>query len=151
LYLPGGNNEGLEVKLNTPTPTPSSSSSSSSSMPEAPRCTDEKPSSFPYLFQADVANTKAVLHINPAGGSYNKYFIAFGTRWEGDEEYGVEFNQEHSTGALTYTINDLSPNTLYYFKTRAGNGCQPGDWSNNFKLKTTGSKGATKIYTTFSK
>ncbi|MEO6509109.1 MAG: DUF5050 domain-containing protein [Patescibacteria group bacterium] len=116
---------------------------------EAPRCNDEKPASAPYLYQADVTNTKAVLQINPAGGSYNKYFIAYGTRWDGDEEYGVEFSQEHSTGALNYTINGLSPNTVYYFKTRAGNGCMPGEWSNNFKIKTTGDKETSKTFTTF--
>ena len=126
-----------------------SSSNETMKMPEAPQCGDEKPSSAPYLFQAEATNKTVTLHINPAGMPYNKYYVAYGLNYEGSEMYGVEFNQDYSTGAITYKINELSANTVYYFKIRAGNGCMPGQWSNNFKIKTTGSKGIIKTYLSF--
>ncbi len=39
-------------------------------------------------------------------------------------------------GVIDFTINDLSPNTVYYFKVWAGNGCAPGDWSSWKMVKT---------------
>jgi hypothetical protein len=58
------------------------------------------------------------------------YYIAYGLS-PGSEQYGVTFPASPSTGAVTYTINDLNPNLTYYFKVRAGNICAPGGWSNN--------------------
>jgi hypothetical protein len=127
----------------------SSSGPSERSMPGAPVCGDEKPASAPYIFQVDVTRNSATLHINPAGGAYDKYYIAYGTPWGGDEQYGVEFPQSFVDGALTYTINFLAPNTIYNFKVRAGKGCMPGDWSNVFRLKTTSGSNSTRIFTTF--
>ena len=66
---------------------------------------------------------------------YNKYSIAYGYS-EGDERFGVEFNQGFSPGVIAYTIYCLSPNTTYYFKVRPGNGCMPGEWGNTMKATT---------------
>lgn len=56
--------------------------------------------------------------------------IAYGLS-PGDERYGVSFSAGLSSGVVNYTINDLNPNTTYYFKVRGGSGCAPGGWSNN--------------------
>jgi hypothetical protein len=105
-------------------------------MPSAPSCNNGKPDGAPSIFQIDAHKTSATLHIVPAGGSYNKMYIAYRTKKD-KQAYGVEFSQERSTGAITYTVNSLAPNTLYYFQTRVGNGCMPRSWSNEFKMKTT--------------
>ena len=39
---------------------------------------------------------------------------------------------------MTYLVTSLSPNTTYYFKIRAGNGCAPGNWSNEISTTTQG-------------
>lgn len=115
------------VDVSSPTPTPTSSpvqttSSESHSMPSAPSCNNGKPDGAPSIFQIDAHKTSATLHIVPAGGSYNKMYIAYRTKKD-KQAYGVEFSQERSTGAITYTVNSLAPNTLYYFQTRVGNAC----------------------------
>ncbi|CAN5277940.1 hypothetical protein BH10PAT2_BH10PAT2_2980 [soil metagenome] len=53
----------------------------------------------------------------------------------GAPEYGVEF-QNSSHGVVSLDISALNPYTVYYFKVRGGNGCQPGDWSNEMAAKT---------------
>jgi hypothetical protein len=118
----------------TPTPTPtstsSSSSSSSSSSTSTSVCTEFIPTSNPDLFQIDRAGSTAVLHFTPVNSNMTYYYIAYGLS-PGSEQYGVTFPASPSTGAVTYTINDLNPNLTYYFKVRAGNICAPGGWSNN--------------------
>lgn len=108
----------------------SSSSSSSSSSTSTPVCQDFVPTESPNLFQIDRAGSTAVLHFTPVGGSISYYYVAYGLS-PGSEQYGVSFPASSSTGAMSFTINDLNPNTTYYFKIRAGYGCSPGGWSNN--------------------
>jgi len=43
----------------------------------------------------------------------------------------VSFQAGLSSGVVNFTINDLNPDTTYYFKVRGGSGCAPGGWSNN--------------------
>lgn len=136
----------------TSTPTPTSlqnsantSSAQSNNSTATPSCANEAPSSTPDLFQIDALNTKAILFFAPASGSVNKYMISYGIK-SGDESYGIEFNQETTNGALSYTINNLSSNTTYYFRVRAGNGCMPGKWSNEMNIKTTTTSQSSMTY-----
>jgi hypothetical protein len=129
--------------VSTPTPTPTSTNNNSS-LPSAPVCTDRLPG-IPQLFQIDTTKTTAKLYFVPAHDPVNKYFIAYGLTKD-NLEYGVEYNQGYSSGVLCYTINFLSPNTNYYFKVRAGNGCMPGGWSNLMRGKTTTSKSTKKSF-----
>lgn len=127
----------------TPTPTPTSiptpssvsSSSTGGGSVSAPSCQDEKPTHAPQLFQIHTYKDKAVLYFTPVNSNTNKYFISYGY-WPGDERFGVEFDQGYYDGVLSYVINYLNPNTTYYFKVRAGNGCMPGDWGNEMWAKT---------------
>jgi len=108
----------------------SSSSSSSGSSTSTPVCQDFVPTESPNLFQIDRAGSTAVLHFTPVSGKVSYYYVAYGLS-PGDERYGVSFPASSSTGAMSFTINDLNPNTTYYFKIRGGYGCAPGGWSNN--------------------
>lgn len=67
------------------------------------------------------------------------------------QRFGVEFNQGYSGGALSYTINALTPSTTYYFRVRGGNGCMPGDWGNELKVTTArkGTIGGISYYRSF--
>ena len=107
-----------------------SSSSSSSSSSSTPVCTDTAPSNSPNLFQIDRAGSKATLYFTPVNDHLSYYYVAYGLS-PGDERFGVSFQSGLSSGVVNYTINDLNPNTTYYFKVRGGSGCAPGGWSNN--------------------
>jgi flagellar basal body rod protein FlgG len=50
----------------------------------------------------------------------------------------VKFDKGYYDGVIDYTVNDLTPNTKYYFKVRAGNGCATGVWSGWLEAKTEG-------------
>lgn len=108
----------------------SNSGSSSNSSASTPVCADTAPSNSPDLFQIDRAGSTATLYFTPVNDRLSYYYIAYGLS-PGDEQFGVSFTSSLSSGVVTYTINDLNPNTTYYFKVRGGNGCAPGGWSNN--------------------
>ncbi len=111
--------------------------SSGTSAPITPGCGKELPNKAPNLFQIDTAETSAKLFFSPVNNAVDHYYIAYGLS-EGDERYGAKFDQGYYDGVLNYTIKELSPNTQYYFKVRAGNGCAPGSWSSTLSAKTEG-------------
>ena len=112
-------------------------SSSSSSSPTIPGCNNQAPDHSPDLFQIDTTKNKAKLFFTPVNNAVDYYYIAYGFT-EGDERFGVRFDKGYYDGVIDYTINELSPNTKYYYKVRAGNGCATGAWSNWMKAKTDG-------------
>lgn len=108
----------------------SSSSSTTGSTTNAPVCADSAPTNNPDLFQIDRAGSKAILYFTPVNDHLSYYYVAYGLS-PGDERYGGSFPAGLSKGVMSITINDLNPNTTYYFKVRGGNGCAPGGWSNS--------------------
>lgn len=99
----------------------------------------------PDLFEIAVTKDQATLYFTPVAGPVSYYYIAYGLS-EGDERYGVWFPFGHYTGVISFTIEKLSPNTVYYFKVRGGNGCAPGSWSDWLKAKTTNSSMKNNFY-----
>ncbi len=81
----------------------------------------------------------------PSDDPVTSYYISYGYQ-PNNFTFGVEFAQSHSPGAVTYTLNALSPNTTYYVTVRGGNGCMPGGWSNVFAAKTQPSKSKKTAY-----
>lgn len=108
----------------------SSSSSSSGSSTSTPVCSDSAPTNNPDLFQIDRSGSSVTLYFTPVNDHLSYYYIAYGLS-PGDERFGVSFPAGLSTGVVNFTINDLNPNTTYYFKVRGGSGCAPGGWSNS--------------------
>ncbi len=115
----------------------SSSGSSSTSSPTTPTCDKQAPDHSPDLFQIDTTKNTAKLFFTPVNNAVDYYYIAYGFT-EGDERFGVKFDKGYYDGVIDYTINELAPNTNYYFKVRAGNGCATGSWSNWMLAKTDG-------------
>lgn len=107
----------------------SSSSNDGGSSSGPTECTNAKPGSSPYIFQVDRRGSQAVIYINPGSDPFDAYQISFGHDISA-EDFNVQFDANRTGGALSYTINELSPSVSYHFKARAMNGCQPGDWSN---------------------
>lgn len=106
-----------------------------SSSSEAPRCSQIPPSSAPDLFQIDASSTSAALFFAPAGNPYSNYVVSYGYS-SGDERFGTQFDLSNWPGVRGYLIQDLEPNTTYYFKIRAGNGCAAGEWSDYMSIRT---------------
>lgn len=114
----------------------SSSSDSSTSSPSAPSCDKTAPGGAPLLWGATSKGTDSIL-------------LQFGAASDPVEHYALEFGVESGNyiwGATTignqdtrdYLVDHLSPNTTYYFRIRAGNGCTAGDWSNEISARTRG-------------
>ncbi len=122
-------NENQNVTVNNP----SASSGASSNTNSPSSCGDQAPANAPYLFEIRRTGDKAKLYFAPARDPVSYYFIAYGTK-DNPHKHGVSFDQGHSSGVLTFTINKLN-SADYYFKIRAGNGCMPGPWSNTMLAK----------------
>lgn len=86
-------------------------------------------SNAPTLYQVDRVEgaVTSTLYFTPVAEA-KKYTIVYGLS-EGDERYSGSINYEASTGAITYTVNDLDPNLDYYYKVRAENDCSQGPYS----------------------
>ncbi|MEK7177441.1 MAG: fibronectin type III domain-containing protein, partial [Patescibacteria group bacterium] len=115
----------------------STSSSSGTSAPTTPGCSNQSPDHSPDLFQIDTSKSNAKLFFTPVNNAVDYYYIAYGFT-EGDERFGVKFDKGYYDGVIDYTVNELAPNTSYYFRVRAGNGCATGAWSNWMLAKTDG-------------
>lgn len=120
----------------TPPPAPGKKSGkkSSSHSPSVPGCGAQKPDFAPDLFQIDAQTESVTLYFSPVSGNRDRYYISYSTD-EAAEEHGYEFKSDAS-GVISVDIRDLQPHTTYFFKVRAGNGCQPGDWSNILSVQT---------------
>lgn len=122
----------------------SGNSSNNSSNNSNSTCGNQAPTSTPDLFQINTIGTKATLYFAPAGMPYDSYVIRFGPT-ANNLLYSASFSRGFAGGVIYYTINELSPNTVYYFQVRANNGCMPGNWGNIVMTKTTGNNKVTKI------
>src|SRR3989344_1280407 len=102
---------------------------------QAAKCLAEKPDHAPDLFQIDVTKNSATLHFTPVNNAITNYTIAYGYDRR-EDGYVVSFPSGRYDGVINYTVNDLSPNTKYYFRVRADNGCRNGYWSDTMSLET---------------
>ncbi|GEM_PF-2962592 len=102
----------------------------------APKCNDAKPSDTPRIQRIDAKPKQIKLYTSSVAENNSYYYIAYGYQ-PGDERFGVEFPFGAMSGhSVKYVVNHLSPNTIYYFKARGGNGCKPGNWSAWVKART---------------
>ncbi|MCB9813257.1 MAG: carboxypeptidase regulatory-like domain-containing protein [Pseudomonadales bacterium] len=101
----------------------------------SPSCGDQKPGDKnPWLYAATAqSGTAILLYFTPADDPVSYYAVEFGTE-SGKYIWGL--TDIGSGGSRTYLVNSLQPNTTYFFKVRAGNGCAPGEWSNELSAKT---------------
>lgn len=116
----------------------SSSGNNSSSNPgnsSSSSCSAQAPAA-PDLFQIDATNTSATLYITKPWGNVSKYQISYGYD-ESASNFATTIDS-NNTWINPITINQLSPNSIYYFKASAINDCVGGPQSPAIAIKTTG-------------
>jgi len=101
-----------------------------------PECKDIVPSGkATWLYQANANSNSATLRFINWQSPTSYFALEYGIK-SGEYQFGV--NSFGDANTTSYIINDLSPNTTYYFRVRTGNGCATGDWSNEISVKTLG-------------
>ena len=108
---------------------------STSNPPANNQCTDTPPASAPILNSITAGLNSVTLSWTEGLGPISYYLIAYGDQ-SGLYQYGNP--NIGGQGTISYTINDLFPNQIYYFVVRAGNGCAPGPFSNELSTATSG-------------
>jgi hypothetical protein len=98
----------------------------------------------PDLFEIRTVNTSAELYITPLLDA-TEYVVSYGYQ-AGTHQFGTVFAATNNAGVTKLTINNLTPNTVYYFMVRAQFGCQSGEWSPSLKVKTTNSAAKQSIF-----
>jgi hypothetical protein len=111
------------------------SSSDGLVMPTIPGCLANAPTSEPNLFKITTTKKSATVYFSPVW-QVNDYFISYSTD-PSSEAYGTRVTLGYE-GVQKYTINDLNPNQIYYFKVRGQNDCAPGPWSQVLSTQTLG-------------
>ncbi len=105
------------------------------SIPAPSKCNDVSPGQkAPWLYAATAQDSQSILlHFTDAADPVDHYALEFGTQ-SGNYPYGsINIGGK---GLTKYLVQSLSPNTKYYFRLRAGNGCATGPWSNEIQAKT---------------
>ena len=88
----------------------------------------------PWIFSAVSNGTDDItIYYSQAQEPFDHYVLQFGTQ-SGQYQFGASNIGGKET--KSYTIESLSPNTMYYIRVRGGNGCAPGPWSNEISVRT---------------
>lgn len=102
---------------------------------KAPECDKAAPGAkAPVLYSAISENPNSIrLYFTDAESPIDRYVLEFGMK-SGEYLYGS--TNIGGWGSRTYLVESLFPDTTYYFRVRAGNGCATGNWSNEISAKT---------------
>jgi hypothetical protein len=130
-FLAGGIIEGRLYVSPLTAPTQAASSTVT-----PPGCTNSAPVKNPNLFQIDPAGTYINMYYTSVPGS-DGYQISYGLTSDANQ-FGDMLHYSGPDWILGRTIGSLAPNTVYYFKVRASNGCNTGAFSQTVKVKTKG-------------
>ena len=111
-----------------------------SAPPTRDACTDSAPGSVPKITTAVSASAHSItLTWTDAANPVTYYLLSYGTS-SGNYIYGNP--NIGGQGTTSYTVGGLNTGTKYYFVIRAGNGCTPGNFSNEVSA-VPGSSGST--------
>lgn len=112
-------------------------SSGSSAGSNAASCTDSAAGGVPVLLSTSVSGANQVtLNWAKAADPVTHYVVVYGLT-SNNPLYGNPSVGGKDT--TSFTVNNLSGGTTYYFKVRAGNGCNAGGYSNEIAAAPGGS------------
>lgn len=105
---------------------------------EEDSCKDEVGTRPSWLYSAVAVDFSSIkLQFTEAAEPVEYYSIKYGLSSnnynESKENIGIK-----SKSRMEYVVENLAPNTTYYFRIRGNNGCKFGDWSNEIKATTKG-------------
>lgn len=120
------------------TPGNATPDSPASAQPAPAGCADQSPGEkTPWLYAATAQDGNSILlYFAQAADPVSYYALEFGTE---SGKYAWGSTNIGGNEARTYLVKSLQPNTTYYFRVRAGNGCATGGWSNEISATTKGS------------
>jgi hypothetical protein len=98
------------------------------------QCSLTPPHAAPDLFEIRAWKDRAKLYFTPVQGYGNGYLVSFHETAVA-EGHGADVVL-YPEGVQSYEIYYLKPNTTYYLKVAAKNGCQVGPWSGVLSFKT---------------
>jgi hypothetical protein len=82
----------------------------------------------PDIYEINRVGSEATLYFVPVSDQIQSYTLMYGLQPE-DERYSITINQGASTGAISYTVNNLEPGVEYFYKIRGDTGCTSSPWS----------------------
>lgn len=123
----------------TSTDSTSTTSTSSSSSSSGTSCSAQAPGGSAVKLYAALAesSSKVTVYFTDASEPYEKYTLFYGIV---SQKY-IYSAQTIPKKTRAFTVQDLSPNTTYYFRIMPLNGCAPGELSNEISATTTISSG----------
>ena len=100
-------------------------------------CNDSSPiGADPWLYEANSETSRSIkIRFVNQQTPVDHFALEYGTE-PGKYTFGLSSFGNKDTNE--FSINSLSPDTTYYFRVRAGNGCATGPWSNELSAKTLG-------------
>jgi hypothetical protein len=96
-----------------------------------PHCTDPDPGGVPVITSITTSATSVTLAWTPVPPPVTYYLLAYGLSKD-NLGYGAPNIGDQNT--TSYTINDLTPGQRYYFRIKAVNNCEPGDYSDTASI-----------------
>lgn len=108
------------------TPVPTSTTNENTTTNTDPQCRDTAPSLTPQNLRAISGQNSVALFWDEPTDNFTYYLIVYS-----DNPSAATYGNPNvgGKGTSSYTVNNLSAGTIYYFKIRTGNGCAPGVFS----------------------
>lgn len=107
-----------------------------------PRCTDADPGSAPSITGVTTQGTTVTLTWSPALEPVTHYTIAYGPAKD-QLIYGAPNIGPQGTGS--FVVDQLTTGQRYYFRIRAVNNCEPGEFSDTVSVVVGVNKDARKL------
>lgn len=107
-----------------------------------PRCNDPDPGSAPAITSVTTEGTQVTLYWSPALDPVTHYTLAYGPTKE-QLIYGAP--NIGPKGTSSYIVDQLTSGQRYYFRIRAVNNCEPGDFSDTVSVIVGVNKDAIKL------